>query len=112
MLSSATTSSKSAASLVKDPSSGGLESSVRRRICCQVSLTGWLCEAKTRRPAMKEALLTALEPLLLTRAGALARALPGERRPRVQELSRAAGLRERLCRELREPETIPAALGL
>jgi len=61
---------------------------------------------------MKEALLTALEPLLLQRAGTLARALPAERRERVRRLARAASVRENLAREAREPEAIPAALCL
>jgi hypothetical protein len=50
--------------------------------------------------------------LLLTRAGALARALPDERREQVSRLSHAARVRERLARDTREPEAIPAALCL
>ncbi|HVJ17817.1 MAG TPA: hypothetical protein VM686_20490 [Polyangiaceae bacterium] len=61
---------------------------------------------------MKQAVLTALEPLLLTRAGALARSLPSERREQVSRLARAASLREKLARDTREPEAIPAALCL
>lgn len=61
---------------------------------------------------MKEALFTALEPLLLTRAGALARALTGEQRAEVERLAAATAARVRVARDLREPELVPAALCL
>jgi hypothetical protein len=61
---------------------------------------------------MKQAILTSLEPVLLLRARELAAELPAERRGRVAELSKAAELRSRLARALREPELLPVALVL
>ncbi len=61
---------------------------------------------------MKQALLAALEPLLLLRARKLSRELPAERRPAVQRLWQAARSRQSLARDVREPESLPAALTL